>query len=294
MRRIWLVISTAMALAAGCVVRPAPPAALEAHPPEQRAAAPSALDLALRAIGDHRVVLLGEMHGTRETPTLAGQLVSHYVSAHQPVLLGLEVDRDEQGDVDRFLSSHGDAVARGALLAGAQWQAPFDGRDSGSMFELIEHVRRLRASGADVRIVYFDSHDLDMNQRNRRMAGTLRAAAATNPGEMLLVLTGNVHAMTRRPPGEMYSEEGKRIEPPMTAGRYLADLQPVSIDIGAATGEFWACRQKVCGRQAVFPRTAQSEPALVETPPTESAWDFTMTLPRFHASTPAILAKVSP
>ena len=37
--------------------------------------------------GSHRLILLGEMHGTREAPQLVGELVAAY-SSQGPVLLG--------------------------------------------------------------------------------------------------------------------------------------------------------------------------------------------------------------
>ena len=298
MRSICWMMATAMAMAmaltAGCSAGRASVAVVAAQastPPSRSAPAvaskPSVRDLLLQAIGDHRVALLGEMHGTRETPALAGQLASGYAAAHQPLLLGLEIDRNEQVDVDRFLASSGDAGARRTLLAGRHWRAPFDGRDSEAMFELIEHVRQLRATGADVRVVYFDDPDPDMDRRNRRMADTLRAAVKAHPGALLLVLTGNVHAMTHRPPGELYSE-GRRIEPPMTAGRHLADLGAVSIDVSAANGEYSACMDGSCGPHPVHPRRAQADASLEKESPSQSAWDFSLTLPRFHVSPPAV------
>lgn len=294
MRSVWCAMSTAMVLAAGCSSAGRVPARVDAAqvptPPPRSvpaiASKPSAQVLLLQAIGDHRIALLGEMHGTREAPALAGQLVSVYAAAQRPVLLGLEIDRGEQADVDRFLASNGDAGARRALLAGTHWLAPFDGRDSKAMSQLIEHVRQLRATGADVRIVYFDDHDPDVDRRNRRMADTLRAAVKEDPDAMLLVLTGNVHAMTHRLPGELYSD-GKRIEPPMTAGRYLADLGAISIDVSAASGEYSACTARSCGPHPVMERGSQAEPSLAKEAPSESAWDFTLTLPRFHVSPPA-------
>ena len=294
MRLSWLTAAALLALVAGCTAdhahvqdRTSPTSMPFAQAAPVHSPAPSGLDLMLQAIGGHRIALLGEMHGTHEIPALAGQLVTHYAAAHVPVLLGLEINPDEQADVDRFLGSNGDVHARDALLAGTQWLAPFDGRDSEAMFGLIEHVRQLRGSGADIRIVYFDAHDPDMDARNRRMADILRAAAAQDPGAMLLVLTGNVHAMTHRPPGDLYSN-GRRIEPPMTAGRYLSDLNPVSIDVSAASGEYSACIRRDCGPRAVPERGPRASPSLQTQSPSESAWDFSLTLPQFHVSPSAV------
>lgn len=294
MKRFWCAIAIAMALAGcnadldGSRVR----AAQLQVPSTKAAPKPSAEGLVLQAVGDHRIVLLGEMHGTRETPALAGEVVSHYAVTHIPVLLGLEVDHSEQAAVEHYLASNGDAQARRALLAGEQWLAPFDGRDSKAMYELIDHVRELRTTGAKIDIVYFDDADADMSRRNRHMADTLRAAAARNPDAMLLVLTGNVHAMTREPPDDMYLD-GKRIEPPVTMGRYLSDLQPLSIDVYAASGDYWACPHAgTCERQAVRPQAPQAETRMQKAPPRESAWDFSLTLPEFHASTPAVQSTI--
>lgn len=44
--------------------------------------------------GDHRLLVLGEFHGTRETPLLVRQLVDGY-SRTGPVLLALELPRGE-------------------------------------------------------------------------------------------------------------------------------------------------------------------------------------------------------
>ena len=299
MRLLWLVLVIAMVLSVGFNVQRAVPrapdlaASATAMPsPSAVASSPSAKDLLLQVIGDHRVVLLGELHGTQETPALAGQLAAHFAATHRPALLGLEIARNEQDDVDRYLASDGGAEAQASLLAGEHWSPPHDGRDSQAMLELIEEVRQLRASGADVRIIYFDAHDAEMNLRNRRMADTLRAAAVRSPGAILLVLTGNVHAMTHRPPGGLYGEDGKPIEAPMTAGRYLSNLDPVSVDIDAASGEYWACLSYgQCNRQAVRSRTTQARAVLEKEVPTESAWDYSLVLPRFHASTPAVAAQ---
>src|SRR5690606_6849423 len=112
------------------------------------------------AIGDRPLVLLGEMHGTREIPAMTGTLVAHYARSG-PGLLGLEASGGAQPRVDRYLDSDGGLLAKADLLAGEHWQdathqGMHDGRDSAAMFALIEQVRRLRKLGADIDIVMFD------------------------------------------------------------------------------------------------------------------------------------------
>ena len=60
-------------------------------------------------------VILGEMHGTQETPALFGDLVCA-AAARGPVIVALEVALEDQAAFDAYLNSAGDAPARAALL----------------------------------------------------------------------------------------------------------------------------------------------------------------------------------
>lgn len=249
-------------------------------------AAARALELLDKAIGNRTLVLLGEIHGTQEIPALVGELVELEARGGKQMILALEVTTREQAIVDRYLMSSGSKADRVALLAGAHWQdAMHDGRDSEAMFVLIEHVRNLRERGGNIAITLFDPGG--DARRNQQMAENLRAIARHSPQATLLVLTGNVHAMTSAPPWAMF-DRGKRIEPPMTAGRYLSDLHPLSINIDAASGDMWVCMDGECGAHPVFAHGAGSLTTLEYSKPAESAWDATLTLPRFTASPPAI------
>ncbi|WP_166212204.1 ChaN family lipoprotein [Cognatiluteimonas telluris] len=249
-----------------------------------------ALDLLAETIAARRLVLLGEMHGTREIPALVGDLIERESRAGGPLVLALEITTRDQPVVDRYLASAGARADRAALLAGAQWTEPHhDGRDSQAMAGLIERVRLLRARGRDVSIVLFDP--ADAADRNRGMATILRATALAAPQARLRVLTGNVHAMTDRPAWDMFDESGRRIEPPMTAGRHLADLHPFSIDIEALGGTAWTCQAGRCGAHAYRAKPGMHAPAIDIATDVGTAWDATLLLPAFTASPPATLAK---
>jgi hypothetical protein len=237
--------------------------------------------------GKH-LLMLGEMHGTAECPAIAGELAARWATgAHaQPVLLGLEVASDDQARVDRYLASAGTAADRADLLAGKHWMDPsHDGRDSAAMASLLERMRALRAAGADVAVALFDAPG--DGERDGRMAARLRSAIAAHPGSRVLVLTGNVHAMTGAPP-EMF-REGKPYTLPLTMARRLADLHPVSVDIRATQGDMWVC-QDTCGVHALPPqRRTVDAPELARNDP-GSTWDYRIALPRFTASLPAVPA----
>lgn len=208
-----------------------------------------ALTLIQDEAGPHRLILLGEMHGTREIPPLVGHLVRSYAK-QGPVVLGVEIDATQAKPLDTYLHSDGSAAARAALLADRYWHKPAnqsDGRRNLELIDMIEYLRALKAKGSEVSILPFDnppSGSIDTQARDKAMAGRIRAVFQALPSGRLLVLSGNVHAMLAKPgyaPPEMQD----------TMGSYLRDLDPWSVNIAAQTGEFWACAGTTCGPTAV-------------------------------------------
>lgn len=248
---------------------------------------PAATDLLLEAIGDHRLTLVGEMHGTRETPALVGAAIEHLAAKGETVVLALEIADREQPAIDAYLASAGTPADRAALLASPHWaQPPHDGRDSVAMFDLIERMRVLRAGGNDIAVAPFDPDGLE--DRDRGMADRLRALAAGRAHARILVLTGNMHATVAAP--EWLANGGARIEPPMTAGRYLHDLDPKSVYVHAASGEFWMCTDDDCKPQAVGSNATGVVPRLDKSPPGQP-WHALLILPAVTASPPAVTAE---
>lgn len=238
-----------------------------------------------------RFVMLGDFHGTAEIPAITGDIAARWsTGAHaQPVLLGLEAAGADQALVDRYLASEGTAADRAALLAGRHWTEPtHDGRDSQAMAALIERIRALRAAGADVAVAMFDVSG--GGDRDARMAKSLRAAIAAHPAARVLVLVGNVHAMTGEPP-QMYLD-GKPFKPPTTMARHLADLHPVSIEFRGMSGDAWTCRE-TCGRHT-FPTPGRSiRRPTIQREDAGASWDYQVWLPRFTASEPAVTASAA-
>lgn len=226
--------------------------------------------------GAHRLILLGEQHGTREIPDLVAALVRSY-AAGEPVLLGLEVPRQEHAALRRYLGSDGGAQARATLRAGRFWQADddrHDGRCSHDMLDLIEDVRLLRADGHDVAILPFDIRPYGGNgseARDRAMAQRVRVAYSALPRGRLLVLAGNVHAMLRKP-----DRAPAQMQTPM--GQHLRNLDPYAVNIGATTGQLWACRAG-CG--PVDARTSYPRSGPIRGGFYDGVFDLQVVLPAF-------------
>jgi erythromycin esterase-like protein len=199
----------------------------------------------VKAAGGHRLLLLGEMHGTREPPALLLALATRYAQ-REPVLVGLEIQDSEQPAIRRYLASGGGAAEQALLRSGTYWQVPrarSDGRRNVEILDMIDGLRRLRAAGRDVAVLAIDAGvpgGTDSQARDRAMARRVRVAFKHLPRGRMLVLTGNVHAMRERPdyaPPEM--------QDPM--GHYLLGLSPFAINVTARSGQFWACMEGSCG-----------------------------------------------
>ena len=226
-----------------------------------------------RCMGDRRMVLLGEAHGTREVPLLVGGLAGRE-SRHGPLLLALEIHRSEHHPLADYLDGDGSEAERERLRRRPYWARPperNDGRRSEDMLDLVERMRQLRAQGRDVAILPFDV--AEGGERDKAMAGHVRKAWEALPRGRMLVLAGNVHAMRGRPG---YAPPG--MHEPM--GAFLQDLAPVSVDITASTGAYWACPAAGCGPQPV------TTGAPVGVHGGDEAFDCRVVLPRFTVARP--------
>ncbi|MCU0687099.1 MAG: hypothetical protein MUF34_33445 [Polyangiaceae bacterium] len=195
----------ALAALTACA-RPAPSPA-PAPPPRAAPSSPAGeLD---RAIAPKSMVVLGDMHGTREIPRFVGELTRAAVR-RAPVTLALEMPPGATQAIDAYLASDGSAAARARVLGDAWWREDYqDGRRSVAMLDLIETVRALRQGGAAVELLRF--------------------------GVTFLVYVGNLHAARR----EVSWKKGFR----WMAGRMAdAGLAFTSLAPRYTEGTAWICR----------------------------------------------------
>lgn len=185
------------------------------------------------------VLLLGEVHGTVESPAVAAAAVCLALEAHRSVTLALEIPREEAPRLLTFLSSDGAESGRTALLTGRFWQPEErDGRSSAAILALLEEVRNRQHSGQPVKVEPFDRVDVHGAQdRERAMAEQLKAAAEAAPQNVLVVLAGNVHTRVTR--GVPWNE---RYEPMGFLLTHAApNLRVTSLDIAYSQGSAWFC-----------------------------------------------------
>jgi hypothetical protein len=182
------------------------------------------------------IVMLGEMHGSREIPGFTGNLACRAAVAGHAVV-GLEIPRVEQAALDRFLASNGSPRDREALVRGAHWhRAEQDGRSSQAMVDLIERVRALRQQGLAVEVLALDNEKYGAwNDRDAGMARTILERAAAAPASFVVTLTGNLH--NRVTPGLPWDASLVPMGVHVKAGHARA----LSLDVRYEGGATWMC-----------------------------------------------------
>lgn len=188
----------------------------------------------LAALQDVPMILLGELHGLDAVPAFAIDLACRLAAAGKPVLLALEIPRQEQDRIDAFLASKGGTTNEAALLDGAFWRREAqDGRSSRARLALLDVARTLRAEGVPLRVVAVDDAAVPGLARDEVMASAL--LAARKPGETVVLLVGDLHARTK--PGAPWNANM------VWAGVHLRAKEPklVALDNRYLAGEAWVC-----------------------------------------------------
>lgn len=193
----------------------------------------------------HRLLLIGELHGTVEMPAFAGRVVEA-VGSSAPVTLALEWPRSEQAAVDAFLASDAGRDARERITGSEFWTSNPDGRTSQAMLALLESVRRAIAAGRDVRVLCFDGDEEQLAgaDRDAVLAHNLQREREREPGRVLVALTGNYHA--RIAVGAPWNEDQA------FAGHHLRESDPFNVNLVAQSGSAWMCvAGQGCGAHAL-------------------------------------------
>jgi len=198
------------------------------------------------------VVLLGEIHGTREAPAFTIGAVCRALELGRRVTLALEIPDAEEPRVDAYLGSSGDTEARSALLEGSFWtHASYRyGISSQAMVDLLERARVLGSETGRLDVRLFDRRRTDGSRsRDRHMAEALEGIVESDPEAVVIVLTGNIHARTAA--GTSFEPMGYLLE------QALPDRRIVALNLEHAGGSAWVCTAEGCG---VHPMNGSGDP----------------------------------
>ena len=185
-------------------------------------------------------VWVGETHGSNESPAAFGNLVCNALESGRQVGVALERPTTEQPALQAILTSDKLPAAEKALLDQPGWQDWPDGRSSDAMLQLMLSLRELRKRYPTLQVYAVDgpSYTEDRGSRDKAIGKSVLALKTEDPGALILVLTGNVHAM--RAPLFGFP----------TSAMVLPEGEFVSLEITNSKGsEAWNSTSAGCGPQ---------------------------------------------
>lgn len=228
-----------------------------------------------------RFVVVGEMHGTTETPAAFAEMVCA-AAAQGAVTVALELPQSMQPQLDAFLAAP-DADTAAATLNGTMFLDPkmADGRSSTAMLTMLESVRGLKAEGRDVAFHAFQPNrsrprSLSQSYYELDMAVGLTDALHARPEARVLVLVGNIHA--RKTHLERFDL--------MPATALLPAKEVVSLLVVQQGGTAWNCGQDACGANPMAASYDATARGVMLTPYGEGAFDGVLALGPVTASPP--------
>ncbi len=231
---------------------------------------------------DIRYVVVGEMHGTTETPAAFADMVC-VARDKGPVTVALEFSEGMQPMLDAFMAAETEEAAR-AILA-AYPQGPFvhhDGRGSVAILDMLLRLRAMKRETPNLKIVAFapDSprvqgfsqsySELDMGHR-------LATAARKTPDSRMLVLVGNIHAQKK-------TIESYNLTP---AAAHLPSAEVVSLYAVPQGGTAWNCGRDACGANPLPETYDAAARGVIIQPYGSGAFDGVLALGPTTASEPA-------
>jgi hypothetical protein len=180
------------------------------------------------------------MHGTAETPAVFGDLVCDALAYGKHVTVALERVTKEQPILNSIVNGANLEEAEGKLLAEPGWQLFLDGRSSQAMLSLLIRLRELKKQRPDLRVDAIDgpSYTDAPGSRDEALGKSVLGLAGSHPGDLVLVLTGNVHAMK------------KTFSSYNTSAMYLPADELYSLLVTDRGGESWNWTDVGCGAQA--------------------------------------------
>ncbi|MCH1926783.1 hypothetical protein L9G74_18035 [Shewanella sp. C32] len=183
--------------------------------------------LVMNTVQAKDISLIGEYHGTKETPQAFYNLVCNVLekAPNKPLTVGFELTTVEgmaltdQASLDNWLA------------ADDEWVAPHDGRSSKAMYQLLQRMVQAKQTHPNLSIVLFN---VPTGDRDTFMANNIISAYH---GQKMLLLAGNFHTQLKQTDSPDFANA------PAPMGSYIFNQYPqqtASIVISYHGGTQWA------------------------------------------------------
>lgn len=146
--------------------------------------------VALSPFSQSKLLLVGDFHGTNEIPQVVYSIAKG-LSRNKKIKLGFEFPANIQAQVAAFMRNGDETELRQTKF----FTDPSDhsGKGSLQMVQLLKDLRALK----NVEVFCFDLPEGDRStseERETKLAAKLLDAVRQNPGEQIVVYTGNIHS----------------------------------------------------------------------------------------------------
>lgn len=208
----------------------------------------------------HKVIIVGETHGTVEMPAMFADLTCHFLKSGRRVLVGLEDNKNSSGAYETYIESSGDDLARKDFLEGAGWElrnsrSP-DGRTSQAMLAMLDQFRALKSEFGKLSVTTFVDYEFESDGTQapyeKAMAASVASLQSDSGADVMLILVGGLHALksTEDLPYSVNFVPMAMHLPPETV---------LSLKVKHKGGTTWACIRDGCKEQVVFPDGSKSD-----------------------------------
>lgn len=189
------------------------------------------------ALAQNDVVLVGELHGTHESPTAFGRMVCASLGGGSPIIVGLELP---ERAIDAVRESLRSTDAGGDLSQATYWPYAHDGRTSNAMFDLVVFLLELEAAD-HVQLLGVDVRRTGQEPFGELVASQISEALSQHPDgkARAILLAGRGHIG--------FFDDGRSMAHALAAN--LA--RTLSIEFLTAGGTAWVCRAGACGESPV-------------------------------------------
>lgn len=186
-----------------------------------------------------QVVFLGELHGTNEGPAFVGSLACGLVDGNARVIIALEMPADEQTFLDAPQETATD-IAKRSFWAGAKIEDKLmhDGRSSEAVFNLINRIKKMRATGKAVQLAAIDvgtPQNGAQSTRNEAMAANIKNVMLKAPNAKIIVFLGRMHAR----------KAARQLD--KSVASYLDPSIRISLTMAYESGSAWNCKSSSQG-----------------------------------------------
>lgn len=210
-----------------------------------------------------RIVVFGEIHGTRESPAFVGNLACALTSKGERILVAVEHFSVVDGDFQKAWALPDAGFVPALVKSG--WAGREDGVASEAMLAMLVRLHRLAQAGRKIDIVAFSGiKDAAQGRKFAKLGGqgphdaaqaeNIREAAARRRYDHVLVLAGNIHA--RKHP---VTHATPAFEP--MAMRLSRSAFLVTLNMKVAGGTVWTCEPKTNGRDGEDDSECAAHPA---------------------------------